>query len=66
MRSLREIEEEDLRIGEFRNNRALQTISNCIASGDWPGPGEHVEAYRRNKAQRERLLEEMNFAGVAP
>ncbi|OAN76716.1 hypothetical protein A8B82_15080 [Sulfitobacter sp. EhC04] len=63
---LREIEEEDLRIGEFRNNRALQTISNCIASGDWPGPGEHVEAYRRNKAQRERLLEEMNFAGVAP
>lgn len=63
---LREIDDEDLRIGEFRNNRALRTIQECMELGRWPGPGEHVGKFIRNKEQRERLLEEMNVEGVAP
>lgn len=63
---LRAIEDEDLRIGQFRNHRALLRFRECLDSGHWPGPGEHVGAYRRPKWQREMLLEEMSLAGEAP
>lgn len=63
---LRGIDDEDLRIGQFRNNRALRNIAHCQATGNWPGPGENVGVYHRRKEERERLLEEMNEAGVAP
>ena len=63
---LREIEEEDLCIAEFRNNRALRRIKECTDSGHWPGPGEHIQKFNRRKENRERLLEEMNFEGTAP
>lgn len=63
---LREISEEDLRIGQWRNRRAIDRFAECLASGHWPGPGEHVGAYQRPEWQREMLLKEMNTEGVAP
>ena len=63
---LREIAEEDLRIGQFRNRRALTRFAECLASGHWPGPGEIVGAYHRPEWQRERLIEEMQIEGKAP
>lgn len=63
---LREIAEEDLRIGEWRNRCAIDRFAECLASGYWPGPGEHVGAYHRPEWQREMLLEQMNTNGVAP
>lgn len=63
---LREIDQEELRIAEFRNNRALRTIAECTKSGHWPGPGEHVGRFIRNEKQRERLINEMQIEGVAP
>jgi hypothetical protein len=63
---LREIDDQELRIGEFRNNRALRTIQECTENNDWPGPGVDVGKFVRNPAQRERLIEEMRAEGVAP
>jgi hypothetical protein len=63
---LREIAEEDLRFGQFRNRRAIDRFAECLASRDWPGPGADVGAYQRPEWQRTRLLEEMQMAGVAP
>lgn len=63
---LREIAEEDLRIGQFRNRRAIRRFSECLASGHWPGPGDDVGAYQRPQWQRDMLLEEMNTEGKAP
>lgn len=63
---LREVCEEDLKIAEFRNYRALRQIREAMDSGYWPGPGEHVGAYRRPDWQRDMLLEQMQTAGVAP
>ena len=63
---LREISEEDLRIGNFRNRRAIDRFAECLASNHWPGPGEDVGAYQRPEWQRLMLLEQMNTAGVAP
>jgi hypothetical protein len=63
---LREIAEEDLRIGQFRNRRAIDRFAECLASGEWPGPGADVGAYQRPDWQRKMLLEEMNISGVAP
>jgi hypothetical protein len=63
---LREIAEEDLRFGQFRNRRAIDRFAECLASGHWPGPGDDVGAYQRPEWQRTRLLEEMQMAGVAP
>ena len=63
---LREIPDEDLRIGQFRNHRALTRFSECLESGHWPGPGDVPGSYMRPEWLRERLLEEMNTAGVAP
>ena len=63
---LREIAEEDLRIGQFRNRRAIHRFAECLSSGHWSGPGDDVGAYQRPEWQRTQLLEEMNTAGVAP
>lgn len=63
---LRAFMEEDLRIAQFRNRRALRRFKECLDSGRWPGPGEHVGAYQRPDWQREALLADMNLAGVAP
>ncbi|WP_406646933.1 PD-(D/E)XK nuclease-like domain-containing protein [Aliisedimentitalea scapharcae] len=63
---VREIPDEDLKIGKFRNHRALRRFRECLDSGHWPGPGENIGAYQRPNWQRERLLEEMNNAGEAP
>ncbi|GAA6162604.1 hypothetical protein NBRC116590_03080 [Pelagimonas sp. KU-00592-HH] len=63
---LREISDEDLRIGAFRNNRALTRVRECLDSGIWPGPGETTGVYRRPDWQREMLLEEMQIEGKAP
>ncbi len=63
---LREIVEEDLRLAQFRNRRALNRFAECLASGHWPGPGEDTAAYQRPEWQREMLLQQMQTAGVAP
>jgi hypothetical protein len=63
---LREIPDEDLRIGKFRNHRSLTRFRECLDSGHWPGPGENLGAYQRPTWQREQLLEEMNTAGTSP
>jgi len=63
---LREIAEEDLRFGQFRNRRAIDRFAECLASGDWPGPGADVGAYQRPEWQRLMLLEQMNVEGKAP
>ena len=57
---LREISEEDLRIAQFRNRRAIDRFAECLASGDWPGPGADVGVYLRPDWQRDMLLEQMN------
>lgn len=57
---LREISEEDLRIAQFRNRRAIDRFAECLASGDWPGPGADVGVYHRPDWQRDMLLEQMN------
>ncbi len=62
---LREISEEDLRIGQFRNRRAIARFAECLRSGHWPGPGDDVGAYQRPTWQRDMLLAEMNTEGTA-
>jgi hypothetical protein len=61
----REIAEEDLRIGQFRNRRSLDRFAECLASGNWPGPGVDVACYQRPEWQRTMLLEEMQIQGTA-
>lgn len=63
---LREIAEEDLRIAEWRNRVQINRFHECLTSGYWPGPGEHVGAYHRPEWQREMLLEQMQTGGTAP
>lgn len=63
---LREIAEEDLRFGQFRNRRAIARFAECLASNHWPGPGDDVGAYQRPQWQRDMLLAEMNTEGTAP
>ncbi|TNE57819.1 MAG: hypothetical protein EP341_03775 [Sphingomonadales bacterium] len=63
---LHEIQEEDLRIGQFLNHEALYRFAECLQSGHWPAPGESVGVFRRTDAQREALIERMQIAGKAP
>lgn len=62
----RAMEEEDLRIAQFQNRRALNRIHECLTSGHWPGPGDVVGTHHMRKDVRERLLAEMNTEGLAP
>ena len=63
---LREIAEEDLRIAQFRNRRAIDRFHECLTSGHWPGPGEDVGVYQRPDWQRTMLIEQMQIAGTSP
>lgn len=63
---LREISDEDLRFGSFRNRRAIDRFAECLESGHWPGPGDDVGVYQRPDWLRERLLEEMQMENTAP
>lgn len=63
---LRSIDEEALRIGEFQNRRARLRFRECMDSGHWPGPGEDVGAYHMPDWFRDRMIAEMQTAGVAP
>lgn len=63
---VREISEEDLRFGQFRNRRAIDRFAECLSSGYWPGPGDDIGAYQMPKYLHEQLLEEMNVEGKAP
>lgn len=63
---LRSFDNEDLRIAQWRNRRALDRFHECLTANHWPGPGEVVGSYRMNDKLRERLLEEMNTANAAP
>ncbi len=63
---LREILEEDLRIGQFRNRRGLIRFKECLDSGHWPEPGEDIGAYQRPDKHRQMMLEQMNTEGMAP
>lgn len=60
------IDEEDLRLGQFRNRRALRRFAECLSSGDWPGPGADIAAYQRPDWQREQIINEMQMEGTAP
>lgn len=63
---IREIADEDLRIAQFRNRRAIARFKECLDSGYWPGPGDDVGVYQRPDWQRTMLLEQMNTAYQAP
>lgn len=56
---LREIADEELRMGQFLNNRAIKRFHECLTSGHWPGPGEDTGAYIMPDWYRSRILEEM-------
>lgn len=63
---MREIADEDLRMGQFRNHRALRNFRHFLDSGHWPGPGDVTGVYHRPEWLRERLIEEMQIEGKAP
>lgn len=58
--------EEDLRIGQFLNNQAAMRFRECLDANHWPGPGEVITPFHRNKDRREALLEQMQTAGTSP
>lgn len=62
---LREIADDDLRLAQFRNRRAINAFAECLSTGHWPGPGEDVGAYQRPEWLREKILEEMQAGEVA-
>jgi PDDEXK-like domain of unknown function (DUF3799) len=63
---LREIAEEDIAIGKWLNRQARARFRECLDSGYWPGPGDDIGAYQMDPKLRERLLQRMQIAGVAP
>lgn len=62
----RQIDEEDLALARFRNQRALTRFAECLESGRWPGPAEDIAAYQRPEWLREQILEQMQMEGTAP
>lgn len=58
--------EEDLRFGQFLNNRAALRFRECLDAGHWPGPGEVITPFHRDDKRRERILEEMQMENKAP
>ena len=63
---LTSIDEQDLRIAMWRNRRQRARFRECLDAEHWPGPGEHVMAYRRPAWQSEQLFEEMAKTGYTP
>ncbi len=62
----RALDDEEVGIGRWMNRQSLDRFAECLASDNWPGPGEHVGAYHMPAKLRERILEEMNTEGEAP
>jgi hypothetical protein len=62
----RQITDEDLRMDQFRNRRALRRFAECLASGRWPGPAEDIATFQRPDWERQMILEQMQQAGTAP
>ncbi len=58
--------DEDLRFGQFLNNRAAMRFRECLDANHWPGPGEVITAFHRDEKRRERILEEMQQENTAP
>jgi len=56
---LRGIEEEAIGYGKAQNRRARLRFRECLDSGYWPGPGEHVGSYLLPDWLRERLDKEL-------
>lgn len=63
---VRGINEEDLRMAQWRNRRAINNFAQCLKTGDWWGPGHDTADYQRPDWQREYLMQEMNMTGEAP
>lgn len=58
---IREICEEDIGLGAYRNLRAMRRFRECLDSGDWPGPGADIGVYQRPEWQREQIMKDMNM-----
>lgn len=56
---LRGITEHDLRLGIRQARWARMRFRECLDSGYWPGPGEHIGNYQRPQWDEERLMEEL-------
>lgn len=63
---LRDLLEDDLRIARWRNHEAIMRFAECLDTGHWPGPGEHVTAYSMSEKRREMFLERMQEQGATP
>lgn len=63
---LRDISEEDLAMGSFRNRRALRRFRECLDADHWPGPGDDIGAFQRPEWHYKMMLEQMQIEGVAP
>lgn len=61
-----EIPEEEIAIGKFHNSQSLYRFKECLDAGHWPEPGEQPGYFHWSDDERNRFLEEMNTAGVAP
>ena len=59
----RQIDEDDLIIGQAQNRRARRALSEALKSGHWPGPAEHIGSYQMPKGRRDRLVEELETEG---
>lgn len=62
---LREISEQDLRIGMFEAQKARRMFRECLDSGIWRTPGDDIGTYRRPDWMMEKILNEMQEAGIA-
>ncbi len=60
---LRGIDREEIEEAKFLNREALDRIAECLASGEWPGPGEEVGNFVRSEARREKIRERMEAYG---
>ncbi len=62
---LRAVDDEELQLGVFQNQRSRRLFRECLDSGNWFGPGEDVGAYQMPAWYRERLIEQIQIGGVA-
>jgi hypothetical protein len=61
---LREISDSDLKIGQWRNQRALRRIRSALDSGYWAGPGDDTGVYKRPDWQRDQIFKQMAEDGL--
>lgn len=55
---VRALGEEARHWATLRNRRAIDRFAECLSSGRWPGPGEHIGTYEPLPAQIERWQQE--------